>query len=377
MPVAWRGRSRAATTWSAARSSGSRASIPTSRRPSSTSSCLTTGSSSTARRWCPARARRPSSTRWTTWAASSAASTASRRSWRTARAGHASTAASTAPPSSAPARPSGCMEIQRGKYLRQTIASPIALIALVIFAGAAGIAGAIAVGGTVGAVAAAGAALFWFLTVLGVAISRANKAFYGAYAEQRGLQWRRDGTLPPATPLLRRGDSRGVDEMFAGTLPGGLDGELALYTYEERRYGGSGGQTDEIHHFTIVVSELPGLEARLPGLFVQRRSGFRFLDGAEDVFRRTERIELESEVLDRKCEIFADKSCDPNWLRQLFTPTFVDFLAESSPEGFAFEVENGTLCVNVNRHRGKAAELDEICTAAAAVAKRINEEAAE
>ena len=268
------------------------------------------------------------------------------------------------------------MEIQTGKALRQTLASPVALIALVVFAGAAGIAATIVVGPAVGLAAAAGAALFWFLTILGVAIRRAQRAFYAAYAEQRGLRWEQNGAVPQATPLLRRGDTRRVDEMFLGDLPGGLNGELALYSYEERSGGGT-SQTKEIHHFTIVVSDLPGMETRLPGLFVQRRSGFRFLDGAEDVFRSTERIELESEVVDRKCEIFADKRCDANWLRQLFTPSFVDFLAESSPEGFAFEVENGTLCVNVNRHRGKADELDSICTAAATVAKRITDEAAE
>jgi hypothetical protein len=266
------------------------------------------------------------------------------------------------------------VEIQRGKYLRETIASPIALIALVVFAGGAAIAGGIAAGGTVAIAAGAGAALLWFLTVLGVAINRANKAFYGAYAEQRGLQWQRDGTVPPATPLLRRGDTRRVNEMWAGTLPGGLNGELALYTYEERSSTGTGTQAKELHHFTIVVSELPGIGSKLPGLFVQRRSGFRFLDGAEDVFRSTERVELESEALDRKCEIFAAKGCDANWLRQLFSPSFVDFLAEGSPEGFAFEVENGTLCVNVNRHRGKAAELDQLCEASATVAKRIIDE---
>jgi hypothetical protein len=269
------------------------------------------------------------------------------------------------------------VEIQTGKYLKQTMASPIALIALVLFAGAAGIAGAIGVSAAVGAGAAAAAALFWFLTVLGVAYRRAHSAFYAAYAQQRGLSWQHDSAVPAATPLLRRGDTRRVDESFTGSLPGGLNGELALYSYEERSSSGTGAQAKEIHHFTIVVSELPGMEARLPGLFVQRRSGFRFLDGAEDVFRSTERIRLESEVLDQKCEIFADKRCDANWLRQLFEPSFVDFLAEGAPEGFAFEVENGTLCVNVNRYRGKADELDGLCGAAATVAKRIIEEAAE
>ena len=257
------------------------------------------------------------------------------------------------------------------------MASPIALIALVVFAGGVGIGVGIAAGVGIGAAAAAGAALLWFLTVLGVSINRANNAFYAAYAQQRDLRWQRGATVPPSTPLLRRGDTRQANEMFTGALPGGLNGELALYTYEERSSGGTGSQAKELHHFTIVVSDLPGLDARLPGLFVQRRSGFRFLDGAEDVFRSTERISLESEVLDRKCEIFADRRCDANWLRQLFDPSFVDFLAEGAPEGFAFEVESGALCVNVNRHRGKAAELDGLCEAASKVAKRITDEASE
>jgi len=267
------------------------------------------------------------------------------------------------------------VEIQTGKHLRHALTRPGALISLLVLAAAAGVGGAIAAGGAAAASAVGAAILIWFLVVVVVAVRRAQRDFYAAYAQQRGLRWDHHASVPAATPLLRRGDSRRADEAFEGKLPGDLDGELALYTYEESGSGTSDAK--EIHHFTIVVSPLPGLEARLPGLFVQRRSGFRFLDGAEDVFRKTERIELESEELDRKCEIFADRRCDAVWLRQLFSPTFVDFLAESSPEGFAFEVENGTLCVNVNRHRGKADELDGLCTAAATVAKRITDEAAE
>ena len=266
------------------------------------------------------------------------------------------------------------MEIQTGKALRQTLASPAALVALVVLAGAAAVGAGIALGGAFAAVAAGAVLLFWFLVVLVIAMHRARQAFYGAYAQERGLSWGHDSSIPAATPLLRRGDTRRADEAFSGKLPSGLDGELALYTYQERS---SDGQAKELHHFTVVLSQLQGMERRLPGLFVQRRSGFRFLDGAEDVFRTNERIRLESEVLDRKCEIFAHKSCDANWLRQLFEPSFVDFLAEGAPEGFAFEVEHGVLCVNVNRHRGNAKELDELCAAAARVAGRIREEAAE
>ena len=266
------------------------------------------------------------------------------------------------------------MKVETGKHLRSVLVSRGALIGLLVIVVAAFAAGIAANWAAVAGFVAAVGVLTWFAIVLVVAIRRARSDFYGAYAQQRGLSWQHQGFLPPATPLLRRGDTRRADETFTGKLPGGLDGELALYTYEEKS---SDGQSKEIHHFTVVLSELPGMGLRLPGLFVQRRSGFRFLDDAEDIFRSNERIELESEVLDRKCEIFANRACDANWLRQLFSPTFVDFLAEDAPEGFAFEVEHGVLCVNVNRHRGKANELDALCAAAETVAKRITEEAAE
>jgi hypothetical protein len=270
------------------------------------------------------------------------------------------------------------MEVKTGSHVLRTIFSPAAIISLLVLAGAA-YAG-VAIGAdkpAIGLAAAAAVFLLWLLIVLYLGMRKARQEFYAAYAQQHGLQWSHAGAIPPATPLLRRGDVRRADEAFSGTLPGGLDGVLALYTYEERSASSGGTQTSELHHFTVVLADLPGLEKRLPALFVQRRSGFRFLDGAEDSFRSTERIKLESEELDKKAEIFADPACDANWLRQLFSPTFVDFLAEQAPEGFAFEVQNGTMCVNVNRHRGKAAELDELSKAAGAVAKRIRDEAAE
>jgi hypothetical protein len=269
------------------------------------------------------------------------------------------------------------MKVQTGSYLRQAFLSPPALIALVVLAGAAGVGGAIAAGGAVGAAAAAAVFVLWLMICAVVGMSRAKSAFYASYAKERGLQWTSGGMVPAATPLLRRGDTRRADQAFSGTLPGGLQGTIALYTYEEQSAGGAGGNTNEIHHFTVVLATLPDSVQRLPSLFVQRRSGFRFMDGAEDVFRRTVRVKLESEELDKRCEIFSDPSCDQVWLRRLFDPVFVDVLAEKTPAGFAFELENGTLCVNVNRHRGKADELDGLAEAASQVAKRIHEEIAE
>ena len=115
-----------------------------------------------------------------------------------------------------------------------------------------------------------------------------------------------------------------------------------------------------------------------PELYCRRKFGLRSLEKFEDVFRGSkERVKLESEMLDERYEIFAGKSQDANRLRQLFSPTFIVWLTDSAPEKFAFELVGGTLCCYVNGHKKKAAELDTIRAASAAVASRLREEALE
>ena len=112
-------------------------------------------------------------------------------------------------------------------------------------------------------------------------------------------------------------------------------------------------------------------------LYGQRRVGFRFLDGAEDVFRKRQRVEHESEVVDKRYEIFCGANDDINRARQVLSPQFLVWLSEHSPEAFAFECVAGILVCNVKGHKKSAAELDAFCTGASAVAKRLREEALE
>ena len=86
---------------------------------------------------------------------------------------------------------------------------------------------------------------------------------------------------------------------------------------------------------------------------------------------------LESEALDEKYEIFSGKGQDANWLRQLFSPTFIVWLTESAPEKFAFELVDGTLVAYVRGHKEDTADLDTVAAATAVVAKRLREECAE
>lgn len=237
--------------------------------------------------------------------------------------------------------------------------------------------GTMAVNAALGAAAALAAVLVTLLIVFAIASSQATEDFFRAYSERRGLSREKRGVLPGGTPLLRKGDERYGTQIMRGTLTGGIAGTLARYTYEEHSTDSRGKRQTSYYHFTVVLTEIPESAPYVGELYCQRRVGFRFLDGAEDIFRTRKRVELESEALDRRFEIFTGRDQDLNWLRQLFAPTFVHWLADEAPGDFAFEVVAGLLCANVKGHLDSAAELDWMCVAAASVAQRLREESLE
>ena len=245
--------------------------------------------------------------------------------------------------------------------------------ALAAFAG-----GSIVAGPAIGAAAVVAVALLVSLIVYLVARSAAEEDFFAAYAQSRGLR-RSEGrsSLPPLSPLLQRGDDRYAERRFDGVLPGGLDGTLALYTYEDESRDSDGNKQTTYYHFTVATTQLPDTAAFVRELFCQRRFGFRFLDSAEDVFRRRQRVEHESAEVDERYEIFCAPDDDLNRARQVLAPSFLVWLSEHSPEAFAFELVAGSLVTNVKGHQKSAAELDQFCQASAAVAQRLQAEATE
>ncbi len=180
-----------------------------------------------------------------------------------------------------------------------------------------------------------------------------------------------------ATPLLCKGSDRYAVHTFTGPLAEGVDGLLALYTYEETTSTGKGQQTS-YYPYTIGLVEVPECAAQIPELLCQRKFGLQVFEGLEDAFRSSrQRVRLESEALDEHYEIFSLKEQDQVWLRRLFSPTFVVWLGEEAPEKFAFELVSGMLCCYVNGHKKSAAELDVIGAATATVARRLREESQE
>jgi hypothetical protein len=291
---------------------------------------------------------------------------------------------STAPPGAPPTDHSAGGRIpldaddMRGHHFRALFRGTPAKVVAALFVAGAGVVGAIAAGPAIGAAAAAGAALLLLVIAWVMASGRAESDYFKAYASGHSLQLQEGrGSLPPMTPLLRRGDRRYTDRQLTGTLPGGEPGTLAPYTYEESTTDSDGNRTTTYMHFTVMVAEIQEFAPFMQELYAQRRVGFRFLDGAEDIFRKRQRVEHESEVVDKRYEIFCAGQDDVNRARQVLSPQFLVWLQEHSPEAFAFECVAGMLVCNVKGHKKSAAELDEFCEGASAVAKRLREEALE
>jgi hypothetical protein len=266
----------------------------------------------------------------------------------------------------------------RGHHLRRLLRHPLTLTIGGIGVAVGFVVGLVAAGAAIGAAAAAGAILLTLLVVWLLASGKAQDDFFRAYAQGRGLT-RIDGktNLPPATPLLRKGDQRYAEQRFNGVLPGGVDGSLCLYTYEEETRDSDGNKQTTYIHYTLVITELPATAAFVKELYCQRRFGFRFMDSTEDVFRKRQRVEHESEAVDKKFEIFTGADDDLNRARQILSPTFLVWLENHSPEAYAFELVAGSLVCNVKGHKKSASELDLLCTSSAAVARRLQGEATE
>jgi hypothetical protein len=266
----------------------------------------------------------------------------------------------------------------RGFHFRRLLGKPLTWTVIGFFVLAAGVAAALYVGAAIGAGAAVAMLLVSLLVVLAIADSQAEDAFFQTYAAQRGLALAGRSPLPPATPLLRKGDARYAERALSGSLADGVNGVLALYTYEDETTDSEGNRETNYYRYTVGLIEVPECAAHLPELFCQRKSGLRSLEKLEDAFRRSkQRVKLESEVLDERYEIFSGTGQDQVWLRRFFSPTFVVWLGEEAPKKFAFELIDGTLCCYVNGHKKSAAELDSVGDAAAAVVRRLREESAQ
>src|ERR1044072_1141845 len=139
----------------------------------------------------------------------------------------------------------------RGFYFRALLGKTVTRVLLGLTVIAAGVGGATFAGPVIGAAAAAGALLLGLIGVLVVADSHSEDAFFQVYGQERGLTAYGRSQLPEATPLLRKGDDRYAERSLEGSLADGVDGLLALYTYEEESIDSKGNRQTNYYRYTV------------------------------------------------------------------------------------------------------------------------------
>jgi hypothetical protein len=263
----------------------------------------------------------------------------------------------------------------RGYHFRELLHKPLTWILVGGGSVLLGVILALAFSPVVGAIAFVVAFLFGVWLTFNIADSRAADDFFHVYAKQRDLTLGGKTSLGPATPLLRKGDDQYAERTLTGELAPGVGGILAIYTYVTETTDSKGNREKTYHPFTLGMTDVPECLSQVPELYCQRKSGLRSLEKFEDVFRSSkERVELESEAMLDRYEIFSAKGQDAVWLRRFFSPSFIVWLTESAPDKFAFELVGGILVAYVRGHEEDTADLDKIAAATALVAGRLREE---
>ncbi len=209
-----------------------------------------------------------------------------------------------------------------------------------------------------------------------------TEAKLGAYAADRGLTVRPELIWPGMpSPREQRGPIRHACWSISGALPGGVVGRLR----HQAVYGSTFGIEIAQQH-TIMVCRIPESVGYLPMLSV-RAEGLEpaLFYWAGDRRPREDVGGFESVELDRRYIVEVAKGQDHVWLRQLFPPTFIDWLASNTPVDFGFRLDGGVFTCECPQYRGQHRadgevdfeHLDLLAGAGGRAASRIRDEVLE
>ena len=102
------------------------------------------------------------------------------------------------------------------------------------------------------------------IVVYSMASAASTASFFDVYASQRQMIHSGKGPLPATTPLLRKGDDRYAEHSLQGPLDDGIDGTLALYTYEDTYYDSDGNRQTNYYRYTVGICDVPESSAHVP-----------------------------------------------------------------------------------------------------------------
>jgi hypothetical protein len=190
---------------------------------------------------------------------------------------------------------------------------------------------------------------------------------YTAFASAHGLEPLGTVAAGPLTPLLVEAGNGQLSPAVRGRLPGDVDGVAGHLAYTR----------NATFRFSVVLTEVARASEFAPRLFCVRQ-GRRTRDDEFYGFEaRHSKLWTESAKLNERYTVSTSPFQDPNWLRQLFSPAFIDWLATEPPPDFSFELAYGALLGSVEEDYPDAAGLEALCQATAHVGARIAAECGE
>lgn len=190
---------------------------------------------------------------------------------------------------------------------------------------------------------------------------------YAELAAARGLEQLPGASPGPLTPLLVEAKGQGLQPALRGALGDGVSGVVGQLAYRRNK----------TFRFQVALTEVPAATAFAPRVFCIRRGRNTRDDEFYGFEARHSKLWTESTALNERYEVSTSPFQDPNWLRQLFSPSFVDWLGTKPPADFSFELAYGALLGSVESDDPGTDGLAALCEATAHVANRIRRECEE
>ena len=213
----------------------------------------------------------------------------------------------------------------------------------------------------------------------GLSELRRAEAELRSYAEERGLVMRLElpwrGAVPPEQ---QPGPVKHAAWSLSGVFPGGAVGRLRHQSVYGKTFGMSVGG-----HHTIMVCRLPESVGYVPMLCcrpAELGTALYYWGGDQ---RKRQSKTFESVELERRYEVELAPGQSQQWLYQLFSPSFIDWLAHETPRDFGFKLDLGVFTCELPQWRGDGRRdldpdhLDALSEVGGRVAARIRDEVLE
>ena len=174
-----------------------------------------------------------------------------------------------------------------------------------------------------------------------------------AYAASRNLVLREEQPYPGYVPAAQQiGPVKHAIWSLAGTLPGGAVGRLR----HQAAFGKTMGVDVRGQH-TIMICRIPESVGYVPFLSCRPHEFGGALYHWDNDHRPKAKQRFESVELDRRYVVEAADGQSQNWIFQLFSPTFIDWLARSTPVDFGFKLDLGVFHCETPQWRGQETSL--------------------